>query len=98
MSLIETSHGWTLCKSAFGMQSVRVTAYWYAIIQWYSVLAYLQYTMDIYDSEWHFTEGTWMFHFDACFHLGPLQLRFGRNLLVTSRHKGISGQVGMRSI
>ena len=23
-----------------------------------------------------FAEGTWKFHFDACFHLGPLQLRF----------------------
>ena len=27
--------------------------------------------MDIHESEWHFAEGTWMFHFDACFHLGP---------------------------
>ena len=47
MSLTEISHGWTLCKSAFGMQSVHVTAYLYAIIQWYSVLAYLQYTMNL---------------------------------------------------
>ena len=56
---------------------MRVTAYLYAIIQWYSVFTYLQYAMDIHDSEWHFAEGTWKFHFDACFHLGPLQLRFG---------------------
>ena len=35
---------------------MRVTAYVYAIIQWYSVFTYLQYAMDIYDSEWHFAE------------------------------------------
>ena len=69
--LIEIIPGWTLCKLAFGMQSLRVTAYVYAIIQWYSVFTYLQYAMDIYDSEWHFAERLGKFHFTACFHLGP---------------------------